>query len=113
VRIEAWPLVPSAVVTFTEDWFRRRGGDPRHHKNGKLVGKDLFSRVLEDQPLGNEDGEQTGWKLLGMGLAQAIGNLHRHNVEQRADAEQLAWRVIGLASLLLGEMKRSHPAPTS
>lgn len=106
VGVESWSKIPSTVVTFTEDWFRRRGGDPRHSAGGKLYGKDLFSKVLDQQPLGGESGEHAGWKMLALGLTQAIGNLHRHNIEQRDDAEQLAWRVIGLASLLIGEMKR-------
>ncbi|MCP3423820.1 TIGR02391 family protein [Nocardioides pinisoli] len=105
VRIEAWSKIPAAVATFVEDWFRKRGGDPRHESGAKLVGGDLFKRVLRDYPLGGQESERAGWRFLGMGLAQAIGNLHRHNIENREDAEQLAWGVIGLGSLLLGELR--------
>lgn len=108
VRIEAWAKIPAEVVRYLEDWYRKRGGDPRH-KGAKLVGKSLFSRVLTDYPLGGQESEQEGWRFLGMGLTQAIGNLHRHNIEKRSDAEQLAWGVIGLGSLLIGEMKIAYP----
>jgi hypothetical protein len=109
VRIEAWAKIPATVVTFVEDWYRKRGGDPRNDKGAKLVGADLFNRVLTDQALGGQESEHAGWRFLGMGLTQAIGNLHRHNIENRADAEQLAWSVIGLGSLLISEMRQSHP----
>jgi hypothetical protein len=107
VEIGVWDKIPSAVVTFTEDWIRKRGGDPRN-KGAKLIGSDLFNQVLRDLPLGGQASEQDGWRFLGMGLVQAVGNLHRHNIERRSDAEPLAWRVIGLASLLIGEMKATH-----
>lgn len=108
VAIEAWAKIPAAVVTFVEDWFRRRGGDPRNEKGAKLVGTDLFNRVLTEFPLADQASERDGWRFLGMGLVQAIGNLHRHNIEKREDAESLAWDVIGLGSLLVGEMRRVH-----
>lgn len=111
VTIEAWAKIPAVVATFTEDWFRRRGADPRGSTGGKLVGKGLFSNVLTALPLGSEESEHAGWRFLGMGLMQAIGNAHRHNnIDRTEDAEQFAWGVIGLASLLIGEMKRTHPA---
>lgn len=103
--------VPAVVSTFVEDWFRKRGGNPLDEKGKKLVGKSLYVRVLNDHPLGGEVSEREGWRSLGTGLAQAVGNLHRHNVEKRDDAEQLAWSVIGLGSLLIGEMKMTHPDP--
>lgn len=109
VRIEAWSKIPAAVATFVEDWFRKRGGDPRHESGAKLVGADLFNRVLRDYPLGDQESERAGWRFLAMGLAQAIGNLHRHNIEDRQDAEQLAWGVVGLGSLLLGELRLALP----
>lgn len=110
VRIEAWEKIPADVVIFVEDWYRKRGGVPRLATGAKLNGSDLYNRVLTDHPLGDEESERKGWRFLGMGLTQAIGNLHRHNnVKSRPDAEQLAWRVIGLGSLLIGEMKLTHP----
>lgn len=112
VEAGAWGQVPSQVVIYVEDWYRRRGGDPRGRQGGRRVGKDLFAHLLGDEArlaLGGEPSEREGWRFLGMGLVQAIGNLHRHNIEQRDDAEQLAWSVIGLGSLLVVEMKRTHP----
>lgn len=110
VRIEAWAKIPADVATFVEDWYRKRGGVPRLLNGTKLSGSDLYNQVLKDHPLGDEESERQGWRFLGMGLTQAIGNLHRHNnIEHRPDAEQLAWRVIGLGSLLIGEMKLTHP----
>ena len=67
VEIGAWDKIPSAVVTFTEDWIRKRGGDPRI-KGAKLVGSDLINQVFRDLPLGGQASEQDGWRFLGMGL---------------------------------------------
>lgn len=110
VRNEAWGKVPGEVVRFVEDWYRRHGGNPPNPKGGKLVGTDLFNRVLTDYPLGGEASERDGWRFLAMGLAQAVGNPHRHNIEHRDDAEQFAWSVIGLGSLLIGEARQAYPA---
>lgn len=112
VQAEDWGLVPSAVATYAEDWFRKRADNPPNRAGGKLVGKDLFAHVLgESSPLrlGSQSSEHQGWMNLGIGLMNAVGNVHRHTIGQRTDAEEFAWRVIGLASLLLGEMKATHP----
>lgn len=111
VAMEAWATIPREVTVFVEDWCRKRAGTPRHKTGAKLVGKDLFAHVLGDQSelkLGTQASEHEGWRFLGMGLAQAIGNQQRHNLENRPDAEQFAWGVVGLGSLLLGELRQEH-----
>ncbi|WP_278249464.1 TIGR02391 family protein [Nocardioides sp. IC4_145] len=103
-----WDLVPSAVVTFVEDWIRRHAGSPPNKKGGKLYGAGLFAAVLRPgsaHALGEDASEQEGWQLLGQGLAKAIGNSSRHDLRERADAEVFAWGVIGLGSLLIAEMR--------
>ena len=109
-----WDKVPAAVVTYTEDWFRRLAGNPPNKRGGKLYGVGLFTEVLRPgtaHSLGTDQSEQEGWRDLGQGLAKAIGNGHRHALQNRADAERLAWGVIGLASLLIGEARRSYGDP--
>jgi hypothetical protein len=108
---EMWDKIPSAVVTFVEDWFRRSAGNPANKKGGKLYGSGLFAEILRpDGPhaLGSDMSEMQGWRDLGQGLAKAIGNGHRHTLQNRVDAERLAWNVVGLGSLLIGEMRREH-----
>ena len=108
IEAELWQKIPSAVVTFVEHWFRERGGDPRMKNGAKMIGADLMSRVMQDHPLGGQASEHQGWEALGRGLMLAVGNRTRHNVESRADAETFAWRVVGLGSLLLSELRRTH-----
>ncbi len=106
-----WDKVPAVVVTFVEHWFRSRGGNPSNKSGGKLYGRGLFSELLRPGgalTLGSDLSEQEGWHDLGQGLVKAIGNGHRHGVQDRADAERLAWSVIGLGSLLMGEVRRTY-----
>jgi hypothetical protein len=113
VRIEAWDKIPGVVVTFVEDWYRKRAGIPTGKTGDPSYGRQLFLDVLGEHSslvLGAQASEREGWRFLGMGLAQAVGNVYRHNVKQREDAEQVAWGAIGLGSLLIGEMRHTHPS---
>ncbi|WP_244930832.1 TIGR02391 family protein [Nocardioides sp. W7] len=116
VESAIWDKIPSTVVTFVEDWFRRTAGDPPNKKGGKLYGSGLFAEILRPGgsfSLGADPSEMEGWRDLGVGLAKAVGNGHRHTINTRDDAEQLAWNVIGLGSLLISEMRRTHGATTT
>jgi hypothetical protein len=111
IEIGDWDKVASAAVTFVEDHFRVWTGSPRSSTGGNLVGKALFSQVLGKESafrLGNEASEWDGWLYLGMGLAQALGNHARHNVMKREDLERYALGALGLASLLLTQMRFQH-----
>jgi hypothetical protein len=50
-----------------------------------------------------------GWRFLAVGFASALGNVDRHNIQDRADLKQYAFGVLGLASLLLVQVRFTHP----
>lgn len=114
VEAEMWDKVPPAVVTFVEHWFRQHAGDPPNPKGGRLYGKGLFQELLKPGSalaLGSDASETEGWRELGTGIMKAIGNGHRHSITERSDdLARWAWGVIGLGSLLITEMKSTHPA---
>lgn len=103
VDAEDWGKVPPQVAIFVEDKVRRWAGEAN-----KTVGKTLYANALADNGalrLGSMAGEWEGWRFLGMGLAQAIGNVDRHRIETRPDARQYAIGALGLGSLLLTQLK--------
>ena len=109
-----WDKVPAAVVTFVEDWFRRAAGDPPNKRGGRLYGAGLFAELLKPGgrlALGSDTSEIEGRRDLGVGLAKAIGNGHRHAIRSDGGAEEVAWGVIGVGSLLIGEARRTHGEP--
>lgn len=110
VEAEDWGKVASQAAIFVEDKMRRWAG-----LDGDTYGSTLFSKVLAptaDLRLGTRAGEYEGWRNLGTGFAQAIGNVERHHINDRADARRYAIGVLGLASLLLTQMRHQHPEAT-
>lgn len=103
IDADDWGKVPSQVAIFVEDKVRRWSGEAN-----KTVGKTLYANALADNGalrLGSMAGEWEGWRFLGMGLAQAIGNVERHRIEKRSDAREYAMGALGLGSLLLTQLK--------
>ncbi|MFF9715774.1 TIGR02391 family protein [Streptomyces sp. NPDC014603] len=108
-----WAKVPAAVAIFVEDKARSWAGDPRNPKGEVLVGKGLYTQVLNPSGIlrmGGQQSEIEGWMALGSGLAQAIGNVDRHRIQQRSDVRRYAMGVLGLGSLLLTQFRYEHPA---
>lgn len=112
---ERWEQVASAAVIYVEDKVRRWAGNPRNRDGGKRVGHSLFVKVLAaDGPLalGGQTNEADGWRSLGTGMVAAISNVDRHSIQERPDAKQYALGVLGLASLLLTQIRYEHPDRT-
>ncbi len=109
VDSEDWGKIPSQVAILVEDRVRRWSGEAN-----RKVGKALYANALGDAGvlrLGSMGSEWEGWRMLGMGLAQAIGNVDRHRIEKRPDARQYAIGALGLGSLLLTQL-RYEQSPT-
>lgn len=112
---ERWEQVSSQCAIYVEDKVRRWAGRPVDARGQTLVGHGLFAHALgDDGPLvlGSQPSERQGWRSLGLGLVGALGNVDRHHVQERPDGRQYAIGVLGLASLLLTQIKREHPEAT-
>ena len=111
VEEERWEQVASAAVIYVEDKVRRWSGTPLDKQGKKLVGQALFATALSPAgslALGSQSNETEGWRSLGTGLVAALGNVDRHGIQERPDAKQYALGVLGLASLLLTQIKFEH-----
>lgn len=112
VADDDWAKVPAAVAIFVEDKVRTWAGGPRGDKDGNtMVGQVLYAAALRDDGalrLGRQTNEWAGWRFLGQGLAQAIGNVDRHRIQQRGDVRRYAVAVLGLGSLLLTQLRFEH-----
>lgn len=116
VEEERWSQVASAAVIYVEDKVRRWAGSPTDKEGRKLVGKDLFLKALAADgalSLGSQVNEQEGWRMLGSGMISALGNVDRHNIQERVDLRRYAMGVVGLASLVLTQIRHQHPALAS
>ena len=63
--------------------------------------------------LGSRSGEWEGWRSLGIGCAQAVGNVDRHRIQDRMDAKRYAIGVLGTGSLILTQLRFQHPDTTA
>lgn len=106
-----WGKVASQTAIFVEDRIRTWAGEPASKQGDALVGKGLMAHVFGDASdwrLGSRAGEREGWRGLGMGFAQALGNVDRHRIQSRDDAQRYAIGVLGLGSLLLTQLRHEH-----
>lgn len=106
-----WGKVASQTAIFVEDRIRTWAGEPSGRQGEALVGKGLMAHVFGDSSdwrLGSRAGEREGWRGLSMGFAQALGNVDRHRIQSRDDAQRYAIGVLGLGSLLLTQLRHEH-----
>jgi hypothetical protein len=111
VEEKKWEQVASAAAIFVEDKIRRWAGTPTD--NGRtLVGQELMSKVFGEGQilaLGDQPPETMGWRNLGLGFAAATSNVDRHHRQTRSDIRKYALGVLGLASLLLTQIRYTYP----
>jgi hypothetical protein len=104
--------VASQAAIYVEDKVRRWAGDPKDAAGRRLLPAALVAQALGEQgvlSLGQQANEAKGWHQLGLGFVSALGNVDRHNIQDRADLRLYALGVLGVASLLLTQIKFQHP----
>jgi Protein of unknown function (Hypoth_ymh) len=62
-------------------------------------------------PKAGASSEQQGWQQLATGFALALRNPSGHQVTQRSDAERYALGILGVASILLTEIRHEYGDP--
>jgi hypothetical protein len=93
-KLRIWALVPPSV-TGSVNVFKAAIGGP----NGFTL------------PKAGPSSEQQGWQQLVTGFALALRNPSGHQVSHRSDAERYALGVLGMASLLLTEIRHEYGDP--
>ncbi|MGE3194520.1 MAG: TIGR02391 family protein [Microbacteriaceae bacterium] len=106
IEAEEWDKLAAQVAIFIEDRVRKWS-----ESTPTSIGKGLFASALSDDAelrLGQTKGEWEGWRMLGMGLAQAVANADRHRLQDREDLKRYAIGALGLGSLLLTQLRHEH-----
>jgi Protein of unknown function (Hypoth_ymh) len=102
-----WSQAAANAAIFFESQVRRWGGF-----SSETFGRDLMSAAFhpENGPLrlSAVASEAQGWQQLAMGLA-GVGNVDRHDVQERDDLKRYALGLIGTASLILTQIRHQHP----
>ncbi|VEG25790.1 TIGR02391 family protein [Actinomyces howellii] len=111
VEREEWDKVPAEVAIFFEDLIRKWAGNPTEKNGSTMVGQSLMGQAFGNDGrlrLGGQSNETQGWRNLAVGFTQAVSNVVRHNTVERHDARQYAIGVLGLASLILTQVRYEH-----
>ncbi|MFV5991380.1 TIGR02391 family protein [Streptomyces sp. NPDC056231] len=107
IDAEDWSAVASLAATYVEDRVRLWSG-----LGNDSFGVSLMTQVLKPEngilALGRTPGEKEGWHQLGRGFAAACSNVDRHRIQQRDDLKHYAFGVLGLASLILTQLKHER-----
>jgi hypothetical protein len=93
-KLRIWASVPPSV-TGSVNVFKAAIGGP----NGFIL------------PKAGPTSEQQGWQQLATGFALALRNPSGHQVRHRSDAERYALGALGVASLLLTEIRYEYGDP--
>jgi hypothetical protein len=93
-KLRTWATVPPSV-TGSVNVFKAAIGGP----SGFIL------------PKAGASSEQQGWQQLATGFALALRNPSGHQVRHRSDAERYALGVLGVASLLLTEIRHEYGDP--
>lgn len=109
VKSEEWDKVALSTTVFVENKLRTWANISSDVKGSveifkMSVGKDKFQ-------LGDNSSEQQGWQQLATGFALALRNPNGHKIEEREDVKKYALGVLGIASLLLTEIRHVYGNP--
>jgi hypothetical protein len=106
-----WEKVSREAAVFVEDKLRTWASVPPAVTGSVNVFKAAIGSGGFILPKTGPSSEQQGWQQLATGFALALRNPSGHQVRHRADAERYALGVLGMASLLLIEIRHEYGDP--
>lgn len=112
VEAKDWEKVAGESAVFVEDRLRNWAGIPSTVTGSVNVFKAAIGSRGFLLPKAGPGSEQQGWQQLATGLALALRNPSGHQIRNRTDAERYALGVLGMASLLLTEIRHEYGDPS-
>jgi len=106
-----WEKVTREAAVFVEDKLRVWASVPTTVTGSVNVFKDAISPAKFNLGKAGPTSEADGWKLLASGFALALRNPSNHAISARPDAKRYALGVLGLASLLLTQVRYEYGDP--
>lgn len=111
VDAQDWEKVAREAAVFVEDKLRNWAAVPTSVTGSVNVFKAAISPTGFLLPKAGPASEQQGWQQLAVGFALALRNPSGHQINNRSDAKRYALGVLGMASLLLTELRHEYGDP--
>lgn len=111
IESKDWEKVAREAAVFVEDKLRNWAGVPPSVTGSVNVFKAAIGASGFQLPKAGPASEQQGWQQLATGFALALRNPSGHQIKNRSDAERYALGVLGMASLLLTELRHEYGDP--
>ena len=111
VEARDWEKVAREAAVFVEDKLRNWASISPSVTGSVNVFKAAIGSSGFLLPKAGPTSEQQGWQQLAIGFALALRNPSGHQVKNRSDAERYALGVLGVASLLLTELRHEYGDP--
>jgi len=106
-----WEKVAREAAVFVEDKLRQWAKVSSSVTGSVNVFKAAIGSNGFVLPKAAQSSEQQGWQQLATGFALALRNPSGHQINHRSDAERYALGVLGMASLLLTEVRHEYGDP--
>lgn len=111
IEAKDWEKVAREAAVFVEDKLRHWASVLPSVTGSVNVFKAAIGSSGFVVPKAGPPSEQQGWQQLAAGFALALRNPSGHQVRHRSDAERYALGVLGMASLLLTELRHEYGDP--
>ena len=111
IDAQDWEKVAREAAVFVEDKLRNWAAVPASVTGSVNVFKAAIGPTGFVFPKAGPASEQQGWQQLATGFALALRNPSGHQIKNRSDAKRYALGVLGMASLLLAEIRHEYGDP--
>jgi Protein of unknown function (Hypoth_ymh) len=111
VAARDWEKLAREAAVFVEDKLRNWAGVPPSVTGRGNIFKAATGSSGFLLPKVGPASEQQGWQQLAAGFAPTLRNPSGHQVTNRSDAKRYALGVLGMASLLLTEVRHEYGTP--